>query len=327
MSNVNRSRRRALGTLAVLTTAGAVAALPARAQAWPTGPLRFVVPYPAGGNADAVARLVAARLGAGLGQTVVVENKAGAGGTIGAAAVAKGAADGHTFLVAPTAVLAITPHLRKVGYEPLTELVPVARLSGSYGIVTARKDLPAATMAEFIALAKKDPGKLTFGSAGNATATHISGEIVHKSAGIRLLHVPFKGSAEALNDLLAGRIDLIYDAVGLPQVKAGQLKALAVTSKERHPELPQVPTLAEQGIDAPGGSWFGVFAPRGTAPAAVARLAAEVQKVVSAPETREQLARVSQYSEYQGPEAFAKAVADDSAFFKDLIAQLGLKAE
>lgn len=315
------TRRAALAALAAL------AAAPAGAQSWPAGPVRFVVPYPAGGNADAVARLIGAKVAPALGQTVVIENKAGAGGTIGAAAVAKAAADGQTFLVAPTAVLAITPHLRKVGYEPLTELLPVAKLSGSYGIVTARKDLPASTMAEFIALAKKAPGKLTFGSAGNATATHISGEIVHRSAGIQLLHVPFKGSAEALNDLLAGRIDLIYDAVGLPQVKAGALKALAVTSKERHPELPQVPTLAEQGIDAPGGSWFGVFAPRGTAAAVVARLAAELQKAVTAADTREQLARVSQYPEFLGPEAFAKAVADDSAFFKDLIAQLGLKAE
>ncbi|MFO1329357.1 MAG: tripartite tricarboxylate transporter substrate binding protein [Rubrivivax sp.] len=314
-------RRAALGALA------AWAASRAGAQAWPAGPVRLVVPYPAGGNADAVARLIGAKVAPGLGQTVVIENKVGAGGTIGAAAVAKAAADGQAFLVAPTAVLAITPHLRKVGYEPLTELVPVAKLSGSYGIVTARKDLPASTMAEFVALAKKDPGRLTFGSAGNATATHISGEIVHRSVGVKLLHVPFKGSAEALNDLLAGRIDLIYDAVGLPQVKAGQLKALAVTSKERHPELPQVQTLAEQGIDAPGGSWFGVFAPRGTASAVVSRLAAELQKVVNTAETREQLARVSQYPEFMGPEAFAKAVAEDSAFFKDLIAQLGLKAE
>ena len=208
--NPSISRRTTLGALVALATSRAMA------QAWPAGPVRFVVPYPAGGNADAVARLIGAKVAPALGQTVVIENKAGAGGTIGGAAVAKAAPDGSTFLVAPTAVLAITPHLRKVGYEPLTELVPVAKLSGSYGIVTARKDLPASTMAEFIALAKKDPGRLTFGSAGNATATHISGEIVHRAAGIKL-HVPSRiyGNREEALIVLRGL------AAGTMQVDKG----------------------------------------------------------------------------------------------------------
>lgn len=324
------SRRRFNHWIAGSSLAGlAPLAMPARAQAqsWPSAPLKFVVPYPAGGNADAIGRLVAAKMAAGLGQSIVVENKAGAGGTIGGAAVAKNPPDGITFLVTPTAVLAITPHMRKVGYEPLTDLMPVAQLSGSYGIVTARKDLPASNMTEFIALARKDPGKLTFGSAGNATATHISGEIVHRAAGIKLLHVPYKGSAEALTDLMAGRIDLIYDAVGLPQIKAGTVKALAVTSSERHPELPQVPTLAEQQIKVPGSSWFGLFAPKGTSPAIIQRLAEEARKAMAQPDTRERLARISQFPDYQGTEAFTRTVAEDSAFFKDLIQQLGLKAD
>jgi tripartite-type tricarboxylate transporter receptor subunit TctC len=314
-------------SLALVGLAAAGLAPTTRAQGWPAGPIKFIIPYPAGGNADAVARLVAAKLGAALGQTVVIDNRAGAGGTVGAAAAAKVPPDGTTFLLSPSGVFTITPHLRRVPYEALADFVPVAMLSGSYGIVTARKDLPAANMAEFVALAKKEPGRLTYGSAGNATATHISGEIVHKSAGIRLLHVPYKGSAEALNDLLAGRIDVIYDAVGLPQIKAGNLKALAVTSAERHPDLPQVPTLAEQKIEAPGGSWFGVFAPKGTAAAVVNRLAAELQRAMAAPDMREALARVSQYPNFRTPEAFARAVAEDSAFFKDLIQQIGLKAE
>lgn len=320
------TRRQALQTLGAAALASSVPATLAQAP-WPGGPLKFVVPYPAGGNADSVARLVASKVQASLGQTVVIDNRAGAGGTIGTAAVAKMPPDGSTFLLAPMGVVVITPHLRKLPYEALTDLVPVAMMSGSFGIVTARKDLAASNMAEFVALAKKDPGRLTFGSAGNATATHITGEIVHKAVGVKVTHIPYKGSAEALNDLLGGRIDLIYDAVGLPQVKAGALKALAVTSAVRHPELPQVPTLAEQQINVPAGSWFGVFAPKGTASDIVSRLAAEVQKALAGADARDGLARVSQYPDYKGPDAFARTVQADFAMFRDLIQQIGIKAE
>ena len=148
-------------------------------------------------------------------------------------------------LLAPTAVMAITHHLRKVPYDPENDFAPIASVSSSYGIVAARKDLPASNMAELVALARREPGKLTFGSAGTATATHLSGEIVHNKAGIKVLHIPYKGSAESLNDLVGGRIDLIYDPVALVQIKAGNLKALGVTSAVRHPELPGVPGAPE----------------------------------------------------------------------------------
>ncbi|MBL8377037.1 MAG: tripartite tricarboxylate transporter substrate binding protein [Burkholderiales bacterium] len=311
----------------VLALVTAIMAAPAFAQAWPAQPPRLIVPYPAGGNADAIGRLIANRVGPLLGQTIVVENRAGAGGTIGAQAVARAPGDGYTLLLAPVAILAITPHLRKVPYDPETELVPVAMLSSSYGLMAARRDLPANTLQEFVALARKDPGKYTFGSAGAATATHITGEIVHLKAGIRLLHVPFKGSADALNDLLGGRIDLIYDPVALAQVKAGNLKALAVTSGVRHPELPAVPTLRQAGIDVPGGSWFGVFASRGTPAAVVSRLAAEIEKVVIAADAREQMLKFSQYPDFKAPQAFARQVADDRAFYRELIDKAGIKVD
>ncbi|MBL8383005.1 MAG: tripartite tricarboxylate transporter substrate binding protein [Burkholderiales bacterium] len=313
----------------ILLAAGALLAAPAAAQApaWPTQSPRLIVPYPAGGNADAIGRLVANRIGPGLGQSVVVENRAGAGGTIGAQAVARAPGDGSMFLLAPVAILAITPHLRKVPYDPEADLVPVAMLSSSYGLMAARRDLPASSLQEFIALARKDPGKYTFGSAGAATATHITGEIVHLKAGIRLLHVPYKGSAEALTDLVASRIDLIYDPVALGQARSGNVKVLAVTSSVRHPELPNVPTLREAGIEVPAGSWFGVFAPRGTAPAVVARLAAEIEKAVTAADAREQMLKFSQYPDFKGPQAFARQVQDDRAFFKDLIERAGIKAD
>jgi tripartite-type tricarboxylate transporter receptor subunit TctC len=314
--------------LAAVGLATALLANVACAQApWPTQSIKLVVPYPAGGNADAVARLIASKLAVGLAQSVVIENRAGAGGTIGTDRVAKSNGDGYTFLMTPSAVVAITPHLRKVPYDPASELLPVAMVSSSYGLVAARKDLPVNNMTELVALAKREPGKLTFGSAGAATATHITGEIVNLKAGIKLLHVPYKGSVEALSDLLAGRIDVIYDPVALAQVKAGNLKVLAVTSSTRHPDLPGVPTLREQKLDVPLGSWFGVFAPRGTPASVISRLAAEIEKVVSASETSDQMARFSQYPDYRGTEAFSNAIREDSAFFKAFVAQSGIKAE
>ena len=296
-------------------------------SAWPSRPIRLIVPYPAGGNSDLIGRMIAEKLSAGLGQNVVVENRAGAGAAIGAQAAARSPADGYTLLLAPTAVTSITQHLRKLPYDADNDFAPIASLSSSYGLVAARKDLPASSMAELVALAKKEPGKLTFGSAGTATATHISGEIVHLKAGIRLLHVPYKGSAEALNDLVGGRIDVIYDPVALPQVKAGNVKALAVTSAVRHPELPNVPTLREQGLEVPGGSWFGLFAPRGTPPEIVARIAAESEKAVAAPGVREQMLKFSQYPDFRGPQAFARQIRDDTAFYKDLIEKAGIRVD
>lgn len=319
-----RTARRAL-LLAGLALAAA--GTPAQAAGWPDRPIKLVVPYPAGGNADAIGRWAAERLSAGLGQPVVVENRAGAGATIGAQHVARSPADGYTLLLAPTAVVAITHHLRKVPYDPDADFAPVASLSSSYGIVAARKDLPASTMPELIALARKEPGKLTFGSAGTATATHLSGEIVHYKAGIKVLHVPYKGSAPALTDLVGGSIDLIYDPVALAQVKAGNVKALAATSAVRHPDLPDVPTLKEQGLDVPGGSWFGLFAPKGTPADVVARLAAELERAVAAPGTREALLRFSQYPDFQGPTAFADRIRQDSATYRDLIRDAGIKVE
>ncbi len=321
-----RAARRRLAHLALALLALGAGGQ-ALAQAWPQRPIKLIVPYPPGGNSDLIGRMIAERLTASLGQPVTVENRAGAGATIGTQVAARSPADGYTLLMAPTAVMAITHHLRKVPYDPENDFAPIASVSSSYGIVAARKDLPASTMAEFIALARREPGKYTFGSAGTATATHLSGEIVHWKAGIKVLHVPYKGSAESLNDLVGGRIDLIYDPVALAQVKAGNLKALAATSHVRNPELPSVPTLKEQGLDVPGGSWFGLFAPKGTPAEIVQRIAAEVEKVMSAPATRDLLVKISQYPDFRGPAAFAAEIRNDSAFYKDLIQRTGIKVE
>lgn len=319
-----------IATLAATILASALPALlPGRAlaqAAWPTRPVKLIVPYPAGGNADAIGRALGERLSPALGQQVVIENRAGAGATIGAQAVAQAVPDGYTFLIAPTAVMAITPHLRKVPYDP-AGFTPVAKISGSYGIVTARKDLPARTMSELSALARSLPGKLAYGSAGLATITHLSGEIMQQQTGIKLLHVPYKGSIEAMNDLLGGRIDLIFDSVALPQIKAGNLRALAVMSDGRHPELPDVPTLREQGIGFENRSWFGLFAPKGTPADVVTRLASAIEKVLAAPDFNPMLLKFSQFVSYDPPATFADKVRDDSAFFKAMIEREGIKVE
>lgn len=299
----------------------------ATANAWPARPMRMIVPYPAGGNSDAIARFVADKLGAVLGQPMVVDNKGGAGATIGTDAAARAPGDGYTFLLAPTAVMAITPHLRKVPYSPFTDFIPIAQLSGSYSIATARKDAPFNNIKELVAAAKKAPDHYTFGSAGAATATHLAGEMLSGKAGIKMMHVPYKGSAEALADLMGGRIDMIYDPVSLTQVKAGTVKAIAVLSKKRHPELPDVATVAEQGYDIDTRSWFGLFAPKGTPQAIVDRTAAELQKILASPETRQLLLKMSQFPDYVGPAAFAAQVKDDSAFFKDLIVRANIQAD
>jgi tripartite-type tricarboxylate transporter receptor subunit TctC len=326
-ATLTSATRFSVGAAAGLASLAAVAPA-SRAQArWPERPLKLIVPYPPGGNADAIGRWAAERLSTGLGQQVVVENRAGAGASIGAQAAARSAPDGYTLLLAPTAVMSITQHLRKVPYDPDADFAPICCISNSYGLVAARRDLPATTFAEFIPIAKAAPGKFTFGSVGLGTATHLTGEIAALRGGIRLLHVPYKGSAESLTDLVAGRIDLIFDPVALQQVKAGTVKALAATSSVRHPELPDVPTLKEQGIEMPDSGWFGLFAPKGTPSDAIARMAGEIERALAAPGTRETLVKFGQHPQYIAPEAFAARVKADSAMFRDLIAQAGIKLD
>lgn len=306
---------------ALLMLAGA-----AQAGSWPARPITLVVPYPAGGNADAVGRFVANGLGKQIGKEVIVENRGGAGATIGARAVATAAPDGYTLLLAPTAVMAITPHLRAVPYK-IEDFEAVANVSGSYGIVAARKDLPANNMDELVALARSQPGKLTYGSAGQATATHLSGVMVSRASDMELLHIPYKGSIDALNDLVGGQIDLIFDPVALTQVQSGRVKAFASTGQERNPELPDVPTLKELGYEVDTRSWFGVFVPQGTPADITQKLADGVKAAVEAPDTRDILLKFSQYPRYQGPAEFAQQVRDDSAYFKQLIADANITVE
>ena len=305
----------------VMCTLG-LGALPglASAQTYPGKPVRWIVPFQPGGTTDIIARLVGQKLSESWNQPVVIENRPGASGVIGTQAGAKAAPDGYTLTFAYNGNMTMNPNLiRKLPYDPFNAFIPVAKMTGSYSIATARLDAPFNSITDLAAAARKAPGKYTFGSAGLATATHLAGEMVALKAGITLLHVPYKGSADALTDLIGGRIDMIFDPVSLTQVKAGKVKAIGVMSAKRHPELPNVPTVQEQGFDVDTRSWFGMFAPKGTPKAIVDRMAAEIEKVLKADDTRATLLKVSQYADFSGPAAFADQVKRDSDFFKDLI--------
>src|SRR4030095_5020494 len=265
------------------------------AQTYPTKPIRLVVPFPPGGATDILARDVAQKLSDAWGQSFVVDNRPGAGGNIGSELVAKAAPDGYTLEMGTVGTHAINASLyAKMPYDHVKDFVPVILVAGVPNVLVVNPSVPVNSVAELIAYAKANPGKLNFASSGNGTSIHLSGELFKVMAGVQITHVPYKGSAPALQDLLGGQVQLMFDNLppSLPQIKAGKLKALAVTSTTRAAALPDVPTMAESGL--PGfeaSSWFGVLAPAGTPPAIVAKLNAEIGKWLASPEAKEKLAK------------------------------------
>lgn len=309
-------------------SAAALVALPSWAQSsrWPDKALHFVTPYPPGGLSDQITRFIANGVGKELGQPVVVDNRAGAGAILGTEFAARSAPDGYTFLVAPTAAVAIAPWLRKVRFSA-DDFAPVAKLTSSYGLVTARKDAPWANYRDFVAAAKAAPGKYTFASNGVGSIVHLTGVLLHKQAGIEVVHVPYKGSMESMTDLIGGRVDVMYDPVTLPRVKDGMLKGLVTTNPTRNPEVPNVPTLQELGFDIDPRSWFGLFAPKGTPPEVLARMSEAAQKAMSAPNARQQLQLSAMYPDFEGADAFRRRVQEDSVFFRELIRKENIQPE
>jgi len=279
----------------------------AMAQGYPNKPVKLVVPYPPGGPTDIVARLVAQKLGDQMGQPFVIENKPGAGGNPGAEAVARSAPDGYTLLVATTAH-AINPSLfSKLNYQLLKDLSPVTQLTSGPLMIVANPALPAKNVTELIALAKSKSGGLNFASSGNGQSTHLSAELFSAMAGVKMSHIPYKGSAPALTDVMGGQTDLMFDTMlsSMPHVKAGKLKALAVTSVQRSPIAPELPTVAESGL--PGYeaiAWNGLLAPAGTPNEVVARLNAELKKVLEQPEVKQRFEAQGFTASWNTPEAF-----------------------
>ncbi len=285
-------------------------------EKYPAKPIHLVVPFAPGGSTDIFARLVADRLGASFGEPVLVENRAGASGNIGADAVAKSAPDGYTLLMATTGVMAINNALFKsMPYDAAKDFVPVIFIASITNVLAVPNDLPAKNVAELVALAKKDPGKLTFASSGAGSSTHLSAELFKSMAGIDVAHIPFKGSGQALIDVVAGRVSMIFDNMpsALPHIRGGKLRALGVTGSKRSSALPEVPTIAETGINVglrgyESLSWSGFAVPAGTPRDIVQRLNLETAVILLAPDMRQKLAEQGADSVGGSPEAFAEHV-------------------
>ncbi|WP_431511400.1 Bug family tripartite tricarboxylate transporter substrate binding protein [Variovorax sp. DAIF25] len=265
----------------------------AQAGGFPDKAIRIVVPFPPGGATDAAARLVAVKMSEHWGQPVVVDNRAGAGGNVGSDLVAKAPADGYTLVMGVTGSHAINTSLySRMPYDPVADFVAISQVAVVPNVLVVHPSVPAKNLAELVALAKKEPGKLNYASLGNGTAAHLGMEMLKAEAGVDITHVPYKGSAPAVSDLLAGQVQMMVDGLpsALPHVKAGKLRAIALTSLRRSPSLPDLPTIAESYPGFYADAWSGLFAPKGTPQPVVDKLSAEVQRVLKLPEVREKLA-------------------------------------
>ena len=314
--------------LALATLAGSVPAL-AQSGAAPR-PLRIVANFPPGGAADLIARAVAIPLSESLGQAVVVENRAGANGNLGGEAVARSAPDGTTLLLSSGGMVSVNPHIYpKMSFDPARELVPVASAARVLVFLVARADLPVADIREFLSYVKARPGKLSFGSAGNGSSPHLAAEMMKSQAELFAVHVPYRGAAPALQDLLAGQIDFYFDpGIGLNQVRAGKLKLLAVGSLRRSPMFPDTPTLDEAGLkgfDADTG--FGFYAPAGLAGESITRLNAEINRALATPAVTERIRALGGEPLPLTPAQFGARIADDSKRFGTIIRERNIRGD
>ncbi|MFO1324915.1 MAG: tripartite tricarboxylate transporter substrate binding protein [Burkholderiales bacterium] len=303
----------------------------AQAPAWPSRPLRMVVPFPPAGATDILGRTLAQKLSEALGQPVVVENKPGAGGSIGSDAVAKAPPDGYTLLMATTSTHSVGPSLNpKLPYNAERDFTPVVWVANATNILLVTPALPVKNTAELVAYAKANPGKVNYASSGNGTIVHLTAELFASTAGVSLTHVPYKGTALAVTDLMNGQVSILFDSLvsGMPHVKSGKLKALGVTGAKRSALVPDLPTIAESGV--PGfvsDTWFGVFVPAGTPREIVQRLNAEINRILAMPDFREKLETLGAEPVGGTPEQFAAEVRSETAKWARVIREAGIKLE
>jgi tripartite-type tricarboxylate transporter receptor subunit TctC len=316
--------------IAVLTAAASLYVPAAAAQSWPARPVRMIVPYAPGGGIDTVARALAQKLTEQLGATFVVENRPGAAGVLGAEIVARAAPDGYTLLASSTE-FAINPALRaRLPYDPLRDFAPVSQLASVQFILAGHPSVPVRNVKELVALAKKQPGRLSFGSSGTGGGPHLAGELFQSMAGIRWTHVPFKGAAPAAVAVMSGEIDFAFGAtIGLlGNVRAGKLRAIAVTGAQRFSELPQVPTVAESGVPGYNATgWYGFYATGGTAPEIVRRLYVESVRALGAPDIRERLAKSGNDYVMSPPEEFTAFLRGEIAKWTKVVKDANVRVD
>jgi tripartite-type tricarboxylate transporter receptor subunit TctC len=315
----------------VLTGLGSALPIGVSAQAYPNHPIRLVVPFPAGGTTDILARAIAQKLSESLGQPFVVDNRPGAGGNIGADIVAKSAPDGYTLLMGTVGTQAINVSLyAKMPYDAAKDFAPVVLVAGVPNVLVVNPSVPVKTVQELLKLAKDKPGSINFASSGNGTSIHLSGELFKTMTGAQIAHVPYKGSAPALTDLLGGQVQIMFDNLpsAMPHIKAGKLRAVAVTSAKRAPALPELPTIAESGV--PGfeaSSWFGILAPAGTPREIVTRINAEANKALQSADMKEKL--LAQGAEAVGntPEYFGDYIKAETVKWAKVVKESGAKVD
>ncbi|SEL29367.1 Tripartite-type tricarboxylate transporter, receptor component TctC [Variovorax sp. YR750] len=313
----------------------AAAALVAPAYAnnavnWPAKPIKVIVNFPAGGAADQIARAISQPLQESLKQPVVIENRAGANGNVGGEAVARAPADGYTLLMSSGGMVSVNPHLySRMSFDPAKDLVPVAAAARVLVFLVTRPSLPPANVKEFISYVKANPGKLTYGSPGSGSSPHLAGEMFKTQANLFALHVPYRGAAPALQDLLAGQIDYAFDpGIALTQVRAGKLRLLAVGSPKRSPLFPDVPTLDEAGLRGfDADTVFGFYAPVGTPPEVVAQLNTQINRALALPAVQERIASIGGEAQPGSPAAFQQRAAADSQRFGALIRERRIAAD
>jgi tripartite-type tricarboxylate transporter receptor subunit TctC len=323
---MKKMTRRAAGVLVL-----AIVASPAGAQEFPSRSLKLVVPYAPGGGADSVARIVAKKVSENTGQPIVIENKGGAGSIVGTDLVAKAEPDGYTLLLGQSGPISINPAVYKtLPYDPVKDFAPITMTTAYPYVLVVNSDSPAKTLQEFVALARSKPGALNYGSTGVGAANHLVAELFASKAGLKMTHVPYRGTALAVGDLVSGQLNVVFgDPISvLPHIRSGKLRALAVTSLERSPVAPEVPTVAESGY--PGFealAWHGILAPAKTPPAVIKKLNAEIVKALADPATKELLEKQAMQTVGNTPEAFAAFIQKDIATWKAVAAAANVTVE
>lgn len=316
---------------ALVLIASALTIPAAFAQAWPAKPVRLVVPFPAGGGTDTIAREVANKVSVNAKWTFVVDNKPGSGGNIGIDSVAKSPADGYHLVLGQTSNLAINPALySKLPYDPIKDLTPISKIGSSPMAIVVAANSPYKSLAEVIAAARQKPGVINFATSGNGTVAHLATELLQKEAGVRLVHVPYKGAAMGLNDVIGGNVELYVSSIPtlIGHIKNGKIRALAVTSVNRVDDLPQVPTVAEVGYKGfEAVTWFGVLGPAGLPKDVVEKVNAEVNKALGAEDVKKKLEDQGVDIAGSTPEAFGKLVRDDIAKWGRIVKDSGAKVD